>query len=157
MKIMWICFQICTRKSRVFCPIINWKTTNRSKRGKTYLSKFCLVFFLAWKWSKNWTPHVDEYVYRVPSANLICMLVTGLESSTGLGATAGWLLAGAGRSCCGWWRTLTSGAGLKTGRNKTNTNWKWENERISFSKPTNPVKAYRHAFHWLHCVISLCK
>ena len=154
MKIVWILFQICTRKSRVFCPIINWKNYKQVEAWENIFEQvlFSNFFFGAWKWSKNWTPNVDEYVYRVPSANLICMLVTGLESSTGLGATAGWLLAGAGRSCCGWWRTLTSGAGLKTGKNKTNTNWKWENERISFSKPSESLQtcislaSLRHQF-----------
>ena len=54
--------------------------------------------------------------YRVPSASLICILVTGCDSSIGVGAAVVRMLALV--SCSFEWLNFTSGAGLKNNNKK---------------------------------------
>lgn len=56
------------------------------------------------------------YTYRVPSASLICILVTGCDWSIGVGAAVVRMLALV--SCSFEWLNFTSGAGLKNNTKK---------------------------------------
>ena len=70
--------------------------------------------------------------YRVPSASLICILVTGCDSSIGLGASTRVLAAG---DCCSVGRlNFTSGAGLNRGHQ--------ENKSRCRNSPRTPLTPF---------------
>ena len=73
---------------------------------------FLTVWQTVYAQRKQTSSREHHFTYRVPSASLICILVTGCDSSTGLGAATRLLLAEA-ETCSGARLNFTSGAGLK--------------------------------------------